>query len=606
MANGAKKRPVLAALCCLLLVFSLAGFAFSSPADVQPGQPELIIMGREVHTYDLDGIQWRFPLQLVSFGPGVGTARLVEFSIDAHNLLHLVPEPQRTMPVIRLDEEIDRKDFRKWNDYRQRAAVLRVRDDERTSFSAAEEREFRGLNKRVMEIGDSRRDISPVELTISVADLPFKVAGDGHHKVRVVVERGQLRTVWEGEIIMLDVEPLATNPVWTPADLHIHSSFAEGGPYTPAQLSSFLQSIGYRIGYVTDEPAGWGMTASSIPAAMSGSGVPGQTTPRATWAQYRDAVRNASTTQVAMFPGLEISASTQQWTHTGQHNGHALAYGIGSLTGSGAFEGTGLRYAWFLPNTLLNNINNNSSAQPSSAAIAHPAIVAPWGGHPWNVWSTGTVPLLTARYDGFELMTAGQTSFGPGASPMPRWRQELVQRLPGVFNNMGFPSARTGSDYGNRWWTWMVHDISYFTFIGLPSPLPSDMRNLSQVSVDQTLRAGRTVASRLGGIAALRLRNAQGNLQEIGSWFTMPANGTVSGDVVLRASSSGNYRVRLVEDNFRREWTLHNASLNAGQTIVIPLNFTFPGGQRFYHIIVEHTGQPTNDFIYTSPIFIRQ
>jgi hypothetical protein len=125
--------------------------------------------------------------------------------------------------------------------------------------------------------------------------------------------------------------------------------------------------------------------------------------------------------------------------------------------------------------------------------------------------------------------------------------------IPGVFNNMGFPSARTGSDYGNRWWTWMVHDISYFTFIGLPSPLPSDMRNLSQVSVDQTLRAGRTVASRLGGIAALRLRNAQGNLQEIGSWFTMPANGTVSGDVVLRASSSGNYRVRLVEDNFRRE-----------------------------------------------------
>ena len=83
------------------------------------------------------------------------------------------------------------------------------------------------------------------------------------------------------------------------------------------------------------------MTASSIPATMSGSGVPGQTTLRSTWAQYRDAMHNASTTQLAMFPGLEISASTQEWTHIGQHNGHALACGIGSLTSSGALEGTG-------------------------------------------------------------------------------------------------------------------------------------------------------------------------------------------------------------------------------------------------------------------------
>jgi len=127
-----------------------------------------------------------------------------------------------------------------------------------------------------------------------------------------------------------------------------------------------------------------------------------------------------------------------------------------------------------------------------------------------------------------------------------------------------------------------------------------------EVSVDQALRAGRTVASRLGGIATLRLRNAQGGLQEIGSWFTMPANATVSGDVVLRAALSGVYRVRLVEDNFRREWTLHSAWLGAGTTITIPLSFTFPGGQRFYHIIVEHTGLTAQDFICTSPIFIRQ
>ncbi len=185
------------------------------------------------------------------------------------------------------------------------------------------------------------------------------------------------------------------------------------------------------------------------------------------------------------------------------------------------------------------------------------------------------------------------------------WRIELAARLSGTFAGNGFPSARTGSDYGNHKWGWVVHDISYFTFIGLPSR-PSDMRQLSQASVDQTLRAGRTVASRLGGVASLRLRNAQGGLQEIGSWFTMTANSTVSGDVVLRAARSGNYRVRLIEDNFRR--TVHDSSrhLNAGETVIIPVGFTFPDGQRFYHVIVEHSSISANDIIYTSPIFIRQ
>lgn len=239
-----KKLTLFMTLCCMLLMVSLAGFAFSSPAQVQPGQSELFILGREVQTYDLDSVQWRFPLQLISFGSGAGTARLVEFSIDAHNLLHLVPETQRTMPVYRLDDVIDQEEFRKWNGYRQRAAVLRVRNNERISFSAAEEHEFRGMTTRILEIGDRRREINPTELTANVGNLPFKVAADGHYKVRVVVERGQLRAVWEGEIIILDVEPLAINPVWTPADLHIHSSFAADGPYTPAQLATFLQGKG--------------------------------------------------------------------------------------------------------------------------------------------------------------------------------------------------------------------------------------------------------------------------------------------------------------------------------------------------------------------------
>lgn len=136
--------------------------------------------------------------------------------------------------------------------------------------------------------------------------------------------------------------------------------------------------------------------------------------------------------------------------------------------------------------------------------------------------------------------------------------------------------------------------------------------------MDAALRMGRTVASRLGGIAALRLINTQGTLHEIGSWFTMPVNATVNGDIVLRAARSGTYTVRIIENSsgadgltevqtspgLQTHQRTHN--LTAGQTIVIPVSFRFAGGQRAFHVVVEHSSIWANDIIYTSPIFIRE
>jgi len=325
----------------------------------------------------------------------------------------------------------------------------------------------------------------------------------------------------------------------------------------------------------------------------------------ATWETYRDTVRAASTAQVAMFPGLEVAASTVNQSHTG-HNGHALAYGIRDLVGWGSFDTAGLRYNWFLPDNLLSNINANRLGW-SSATIAHPA-----GHFEWDAWSVPGSPggVINARYDGFELMSGVQTSFCPSSAHVGRWRQEIVARLSNAFAGQGFPSARTGSDWGGAGSE--LFGISYFTFIGLPS-WTSDMRHLPQDTVSASLRAGRTVASRLGGFATLRLRNAQGVLQELGSQFTMSANAAVSGEIVLRAARAGNYRVRIVENSSGRiglEDVRVNQvhALTSGQTIAIPVNFTFFGGQRAYHVVVEQIcidGQ-TTDTIYTSPIFIRQ
>ena len=196
LTNRSAKRLVFVVLCCLLLVSVFAGFTFSAPADLAP---EMAILGTYVQAYDLNAIQWEFPFTLVGFGPGARTARLAEFSIDGHDLLGSVPMAQRTMTVHRLDDEISRAAFRDWNNYRQRASVLRVRNDERVSLSTAEAHDFREGNARMRGVMQRRGEMAPVLFPVNVSELPFKVAADGHYRVRAVVERGEIAATWEGD-----------------------------------------------------------------------------------------------------------------------------------------------------------------------------------------------------------------------------------------------------------------------------------------------------------------------------------------------------------------------------------------------------------------------
>ena len=94
----------------------------------------------------------------------------------------------------------------------------------------------------------------------------------------------------------------------------------------------------------------------------------------------------------------------------------------------------------------------------------------------------------------------------------------------------------------------------------------------------------------------------------------------MKGNIELRAALSGSYRIRIIQNyagnsGVNAVLAFQNRSvsaithhLTAGQTMTIPVGFVFHGGQRSYHVIVEHI-LPTggaNDTIYTSPIFIRQ
>lgn len=93
-------------------------------------------------------------------------------------------------------------------------------------------------------------------------------------------------------------------------------------------------------------------------------------------------------------------------------------------------------------------------------------------------------------------MAAGQTIFSVTAQPMDRWRRELTAKLDSTFNDPEhyFASARTGSDWHSGLYpgyvTWIRSQGSW---------------NL-QVTVDQALYNGFTVAAKAGGLASVTLR----------------------------------------------------------------------------------------------------
>ncbi|MBS4032305.1 MAG: hypothetical protein KGZ63_12935 [Clostridiales bacterium] len=570
-----KKKHFLIGGCIFLICLLLS----IGPALSEKQEREIIIVGQENQIYDIDAKELVFPFTVMAFGKGASVGRITDFSIEGYDLLSNIKDP-KIIPIHQLDTEVSRSDFRTWVEVKRRSTSFIEHN-----ISQQEEVAFEELNLKMRSVGQKRKDIRPFELIVETSELPFILEAETYYNIKFVVEVENVVSTWEGTVLIVDIGVLQTNPVWVPAQLHIHSSYSDGTK-TPAQLASLLVNKGYNIAYITDETNGNDSTSPSIPATTKSG---------ATWSTYSTGVRTYSA-NIAMFPGSEIAASTLN-KQRGEHNGHALAYGINSFTGSSTFETTGLRYRWFLPGDLINNINNNRSVAHSS--IAHPTHTV----YPWNVWGSS---LGSTRYHGFELMSGVQTNFGTGASPMVRWRSELTHKLPGVFSGLAFPSARTGSDYCGNWYS---PDIAYYTFIGLDSPPPwSDLKTLSQSAVDTPLRKGRTVASRHGGMAAFTMKDSAGNNKQIGDYYSLASKTWVSSTITIKPTVTAQYRIRVVENNFASTIFDSTRSLTGGVANQITFGFTFDSANtksnRYYHLIVEGSVGST-EYIYTSPIFIK-
>lgn len=364
----------------------------------------------------------------------------------------------------------------------------------------------------------------------------------------------------------LSILSLPNRPGWFRGDFHLHSIYSDG-TYNLVQIrDNILSGRGYNIAYMTDHAGKDQSKYLHRSTCLCGNWISPPCNVNNTWSCYNTNCQRVSTTSLSFFPGAEISTSLDE---------HALAYGLNSLT----------MYDLQHPaQTVINNINANAPSNPSSAGIAHPVLT---GGNPYY-WRTWTV----TQYRGFELVSEDSGHIAIDSLTHPRWRSEVTRLLPHTFNNQGFPSVRTGSDFH-------FHPIpgykQYYTYL----LLPTDWANLTWSSrkswVDFSLHRGRTVASYHGSLGAFAL-----NGQAVGSVLKGVSPGsTLNLHIVLHPARTGSYNIYIFRGDLLEQVKTYNESLDAGSERVWTDTINFPGGNQFYWLYISGP-----DYVTTSPIFV--
>jgi len=394
------------------------------------------------------------------------------------------------------------------------------------------------------------------------------------------------------------------NSIWLPADLHLHSVYSDGGHHLYAIRDALLANRGYRIAYMTDHvgthrnehlhrsaclcpPRGWCpiwfVFVDHDPCRVTN-----------TWSCYvTNTQRVSRPTGISFFPGVELSAA-----HAGDSEGHALGYGITTFPMN--WDGRTVFDLSHAPQQVIDVLNANNSAQPSSAGIAHPTGYYDW---PWLGHIRGQNG-ATFRYRGMELMSGLQVNFGIDSSPVRVWRAEtswLVNQATGrpVFTQGWFPSVRTGSDLDP------YNSSKYYTYVLVPvtetqwNDTARTWASRRQL-VDRALRDGRTIASWRGSWGRVAINGLlPGSIQR-----GLAANSMLNMELRLLPSVGGTARVRLYRGNMVETVYSQDIAVTAGTEVTRTFSRTFPGGDQYYWLYVEIVSVGFNDVIYTTPIFL--
>jgi len=391
--------------------------------------------------------------------------------------------------------------------------------------------------------------------TLSLRGMESLPTGSHTLKLNLTYDVGGKTVVLTTETVVL-LAALPPSDGWYAADLHMHSKYSQTltEPETIASVADLrgnLTSRGYSIGYVTDH-------AGTLRRDNAFDSLAGP---------YPSDCRSASTATTWMFPGVEVGVTP---------NGHTLAYGL--------IDTSGLPDDSLAAQTALDTIVGGSPI--ASAEIAHPTHFS----YPW-------VTTEAVHYQGIEVMSGNEPSFGVGSAPVQFWLAQC-NRLRTSYPSF-LPSVRTGSDFHfDDPFDLLPGDWQdYVTYIQLPTDYGWATASWDDRwgAVSQALKNGRTVVSRKGSLAYLTLDGSP-----VGSFLPRVAGSQMTFDITLRPVDTGAYTLTLYRDDCAEAiWTSAFCPLVAGAPLEFSVDYTFPGGSHYYWLYVEGS-----DYCYATPIYV--
>ncbi|MCR4432232.1 MAG: hypothetical protein NUV45_14605 [Tepidanaerobacteraceae bacterium] len=493
-----------------------------------------VTVSEDLTRYEPSADSWMIEFYLLT-ATRIKTAPVIKSikinDIDVRGAAKNIPEQ---LPINKVDG-ITKAQLIKWNELRKAQSLDNLKN--------AQLSEYYKLQKL---IGKGIKNPQVIELCIAPRKLPFGIVKGRIYPVNLEIETESGSQRFAVEVYVVS---LPSDPGWSPAELHVHSTFSDGRK-SPGELKTLYKNKGYKILYMTDHIDNANSSAER-------------------WNEYQK-VSELSDSSIAIYPGTEMTVNYRRKSGELIHS-DILAYGIKGPEG--------LKNRVYDTQKGIDNILANNPGI-SSPAIAHPFyFITPW--EDWN----------SKRYRGFEIMSGFQCSFSDEANPMVRWRKELSRLLDETFASGCFASARAGGDYHGFP---LRMAIDFVTYIGT-----SKWNN--KYSVDDALYKGRTVASRYGGLAYFTLTHGK-TKKEVGDIFTGVARGAaINFAIAFKPVKSGEYFIGLYRDDRAELVYSASSSCSAGTAYDMKGSFQFPGGKHFYWLYVSGP-----DYIYSSPVFISE
>ncbi len=492
---------------------------------------------------------WHIPFSLISTGSKTSVVSLEEIKVQGRPLprekVRFQEGSFRGLPVVPVGRYLPGEEVREWQQTR-----LLSEKGQRISLVALGR--FSGFNNKLSLLAGK---VAALQKSSNEMTLPASLCDsrEGDTFLLEVRFRDRFKNScgFELSITVNSLPGYPASQQWVGGDLHIHSLYSDG-QRSLSQLRRLMQERGYRFIYLSD----------------------GHHTKKLLdddWQEYSREVLKNSGEKISLFPGVETAAGTP-----GDEKGHLLVFGTNRSI-------AGLEENSRGPQEMVDAARGKEPSAPSFPAISHPL-----GIYRWKDFSV-------FGHRGMEVMSGPvQLSFGLAGGPSWLWRKEILRHQDRALARGDFPSPLTGTDWHGYWFEPLRGYVTWTRLTANWDELDYPGR---KKAVDQSLFAGRVVASRRGSLGFFRLEG-----REVGSLLRkVPAGARLSLQVEFQPASRGPTHVYVMRGNLEEILFRRGGFFLPGQILRWQDTLTFPGGRQFYWLYAAGA-----DYLYSSPVFVSE